>query len=70
MILPEDRPESPSKLPQPAQAAEPIQDAPPAYPGHEAGSSRIAAGPPPISETQPLNQQLQPIYIPGGVNES
>ncbi|KIP08995.1 hypothetical protein PHLGIDRAFT_126598 [Phlebiopsis gigantea 11061_1 CR5-6] len=64
MILPEDRPESPSKLPQLAETVESVQDAPPAYPGHEAGSSRIAAGPPPINERQPLNQQEQPIYVP------
>ncbi|GJE94708.1 hypothetical protein PsYK624_108790 [Phanerochaete sordida] len=40
MILPEDRPESPSKLdpPAPATAAE-QQSAPPAYPGHEASGS-------------------------------
>ena len=64
MILPEDRPESPSKLnpPAPAQAAPQPEEPPPppAYPGHEASSSRLEAGP---SETQPI---YIPMYIKRG----
>lgn len=55
MILPDDRPESPSKLDPPASAlaaAVPEQPAPPpAYPGHEASTSRLLPGP---SEAQPI----------------
>ncbi|EKM53643.1 uncharacterized protein PHACADRAFT_260108 [Phanerochaete carnosa HHB-10118-sp] len=56
MILPEDRPESPSKQDPPVSA--PATDAehpPPAYPGHGASGSRVQAGP---NETQPI------VYVP------